>query len=136
MTEENSRRGRSNRASGQRALRSGREWLQAHGAGDADYRSEAHSSDYVGVGELAIERTTEPWQQIGKKADQAAADARRRGVRLWCVWKPRRGIADQGKAWCVTEFAQWWSLYVEVTQLRAQVRQYRAAFGPIKEAAP
>jgi hypothetical protein len=121
MTMENEARGRSNRAAGARAMRRAVEWLRGHGAPSADRVTSPHFSDITGIGDVAVEVTVVDWQQIGKKADQAAADAKRRGLDVWCVWKPRRGIGDMGRAWCVTEFAQWWRLHQELAELRRQV---------------
>lgn len=122
MADDNSARGRKNRAAGAHAMRRAVNWLRDNGARNADRVTRPHSSDIVGVGDMAIEVTIESWEQIGKKADQAAADAARRGLDTWCVWKPRRGVGDMGRAWCVTEFAQWWALQTELADLRMRVQ--------------
>ena len=121
MTVENEARGRSNRAAGARAMHRAVAWLRVHGAPHADRVRTPHFSDITGIGDMAVEVTVVDWQQIGKKADQAAADAKRRGLDVWCVWKPRRGIGDMGRAWCVTEFRQWWALHQELAELRTKV---------------
>jgi hypothetical protein len=121
MTDENSARGRANRAAGARAMRRAVDWLRANGAHNADRVTRPHSSDIVGIGDLAREVTIESWQQIAKKAEQAEADARARGLDRWCIWKPRRGVGDMGQAWCVTEFRQWWADQLELAELRKQV---------------
>jgi hypothetical protein len=130
MTMENEARGRSNRAAGARAMHRAVAWLRAHGAVNADRVTSPHLSDITGIGDMAVEVTVVDWQQIGKKADQAAADAARRGLDTWCVWKPRRGIGDMGRAWCVTEFAQWWRLHQELAELRVNVRVLADAIRP------
>ncbi len=125
MTVENEARGRSNLRRGKAWMRSCVRWLREHGAPHADVVTTAHSSDITGVGDLAIEATLEDWQRIGAKADQAAADASRRGVDYWCVWKSRRGVTDPGGAWCITTFGQWWGAHQELAELRAEVRLLR-----------
>lgn len=119
---EASARGRANRRAGKTAMRRALVWLRGHGAPHADLVTRPHSSDLTGVGDMAIEVTVENWERIGQKADQAAADAARRGLTEWCIWKPRRGVGDMGHAWCVTEFTQWWALHQELADLRTRVR--------------
>ena len=127
MTVENEARGRSNRAAGARAMHRAVAWLRGHGAPNADRVTSPHASDITGIGDLAVEVTVVDWPKIGQKADQAAADAARRGLDAWCVWKPRRGIGDMGRAWCVTEFRQWWALHQELAELRTRVDELDGA---------
>lgn len=130
MTSEASARGRRNNRNGKDAMRRALRWLRENGAPHADAVRRPHSSDLTGIGDMAVEVTIEGWEHIAQKADQAAADAQRRGLPEWCVWKPRRGVGDMGRAWCITEFAQWWELHRELTELRTQVRVLREAIGP------
>lgn len=122
MTTENEEQGRSNRRAGKRAQRRGRDWLQDNGCPIAEVTTGPHRGDMVtGIGDLNIEITVESWEQIGKKADQAASDAAALGYSDWIVWKPRRGVGDMGGAWCVTEFRQYWRMRLELERLRRLV---------------
>lgn len=120
MTAENSARGLASRRAGKRAQHRAVTWLREHGgAPEAEVTTAPHRGDMVtGVGDINLEVTVESWQAIGEKADQAARDARALGYAHWCIWKPRRGVGDMGRAWCITEFRQLWALMRELDQLR------------------
>lgn len=120
MTAENSARGLANRRAGKRAQHRAVVWLREDGGcPSAEVTTAPHRGDMVtGVGDINLEVTIESWQAIGEKADQAASDAAALGYARWCIWKPRRGVGDMGRAWCITEFRQLWSLMRELDQLR------------------
>jgi hypothetical protein len=131
MTLENSERGRANRRTGKRVQAAGRAWLQAHGAPAAEVTSSGHRGDYVtGIGDINVEITVEGWDQIGKKAAQAATDAAELGYTRWLVWKRRRGIGDMGQWWAVMQFDQVWDMCQELDRLRRQIDTLREVFGP------
>jgi hypothetical protein len=134
MTTEMQARGRSSYRRGTEAMREGALWLREHGAPHADRVTRHHASDFTGIGDLAVEMTVSPWDEIGRKAEQAKKDAEARGIRNWCVWKKRKALAGEskhgpGEWWAVTTFGQWWALHQELDALRAQVKMYREAFG-------
>jgi hypothetical protein len=111
-------------------------WLRQNGAPDAAAVPHAHSSDVTGLGlvRAGIEVTIAGWDEIGKKADQAASDAARRGLDRWCVWKPRRTAPGEPKrsyadAWCITTFGQWWADQQELADLRNRLAVLTAAIG-------
>lgn len=134
MTVENSTKGRSSYRRGREAMSEGAAWLRANGAPHADKTSRHHASDFTGIGDLAVEMTVSPWDEIGRKAEQARADAEARGIDNWCVWKKRKAAAGEsrhgpGAWWCITTFAQWWALHRELAELRSLVATYREHFG-------
>jgi len=113
-------RGRSNRRRGTEFMRRLAAWLRDNGAPYADLTTRAHASDLTGVGDLAIEATTEPWERIGGKMRQSADDAARRGLTEYCVVKSRRGFGV-GEAWFVQPWAQAWRQRLELEELRNHV---------------
>jgi hypothetical protein len=135
MTTENEQRGRSNRRAGKRAMARALEFVRAHGAPNADVVTRYHASDLTGIGDLAVEVTLEPWQQIAKKADQAAQDAARRGLTDWVIWKPRQSVGDFGRAWAVTEVRQYWAMTQELEKARAELAILRDVIGSSVKAA-
>lgn len=54
----------------------------------------AGRNDIAGIGDIAIEATIEPWQQLWKKMFQSQLDARARKIDLWCVWKKHNRMDD------------------------------------------
>lgn len=128
---ENAARGRSNKRAGDRTMREAIAWLRVNGAPHANKTSSGHMGDVVGgIGQQVIEITNESWEQIGKKAGQAADDARRLGFPHWCVWKPRRReVGDPaprgvGEWWCITTPAQWWALQRALADATAKATLY------------
>jgi hypothetical protein len=84
--------------------RAGRAWelaclrhLRIHGWPGAERHNDKHASDIVGVWDIALECTLASWDKIHMKVRQAEADATRRGLPYWCVWKKSNGKADPGE---------------------------------------
>lgn len=141
MTAGDAARGRSSYRRGNDAMKAGEDWLRAHGAPRAGRVKRGHDSDFTGLGDIAgsVEMTISPWDEIGRKARQAAADAATKGQARWVVWKRRR--AEPGEAahgpgawWAVTEFAQWWADQQELSELRATVAMYQQEFAKLLDA--
>jgi hypothetical protein len=122
-------------------MKAGEDWLRANGAPHAGRVMRGHDSDFTGIGPLAVEMTISPWDEIGRKARQAASDARGRNLTRWVVWKRRRAEPGEtahgpGQWWAITEFAQWWADQHELITLRTEVEMYRKYVGqlPAREA--
>lgn len=72
-----------------------RNYLQDNGYPYADLMNRKGISDFTGVGDMAIEATTETWGRISEKLEQATRDAKGRSAR---VWKPRKSrTGDRGR---------------------------------------
>lgn len=132
-------RGRSAYRRGSEAMRAGENWLRANGAPHAGRVMRGHDSDFTGIGPLAVEMTISPWDEINRKARQAAADADKRGVSRWVVWKRRRSEPGErayhpGEWWAVTTFEQWWADQQELGELRATVAMYQQEFAKVLDA--
>ena len=89
--------GRANRRAGKDAQLAGAAKARTLGYPNAAYEVRNGSSDIIGTGDLAIEVTTTGWDKIWIKLDQAARDAKRRGLDAYCVWKKRNGKTDMGE---------------------------------------
>lgn len=135
---EHAARGRAVKRSGDRTMREGIQWLRQNGAPQASRMASPNMGDVAGGPPAVIEITNESWDQIGKKARQAEGDAAIAGVSRWCIWKPRRREPgdtrpmNMGRAWCLTEFAQWWADQRELAELRARVEAYRDLIGNVR----
>jgi|SRR5215469_3373527 len=92
------------------------------GEGGADYGLE-------GVGRRVMEVTVSGWENIGRKAEQAAAAARAAGVREWYLLKPRRKMPGQERPWwLLADAATVLGLLAELDQLRQQALDVDAAY--------
>ena len=85
-----------------------------------------HSNDITGIGDIAVETTIEPWQQIWKKVAQARHDARRRGLDFYCVWKKHNreagaapGSAGPGSGAILIPAEVFWPMWAELERHRA-----------------
>ena len=97
MTEDNARQGRRNQSAGKRWQQDCAAWLRAHGWPGAGYEIRNRSSDLIGTWDLAVECTITSWDKLWIKLDQAHADAVRRGLSEYVVWKKRNGTTDPGR---------------------------------------
>jgi hypothetical protein len=128
--------GPANSKAGKAAMRRAVDWLIMHGAPHADLQNRKSVSDITGVGDVAIEVTTEEWFKISGKMDQARDDGLRRGLGdNYRVWKPRRAAAGRrnrpvGEWFSIMPVGQDWrreqligELEREVLTLRKMVRE-------------
>lgn len=141
MTAGDPARGRSSYRRGAEAMRAGENWLRANGAPRAGRVMRGHDSDFTGLGDIdgSVEMTISPWDEIGRKAQQAARDAEGKGQSRWVVWKRRRAEPGEaachpGQWWAITEFQQWWADQRELSELRATVAMYQQEFAKLLDA--
>ena len=110
--------GRSNRRTGKDAQLGGAAWLRGNGYPNAAYEVRNGASDIIGTGDVAVEVTVTTWDKIWIKLDQAARDATRRGLDVYCVWKKRSGKTDMGEGVIVIPAKLFWPLMADLDAYR------------------
>ena len=113
--------GRSNRRNGKDWQLACAAWLRQEGHyPHASYEVREGASDILGTGDIAVECTLTTWDKIWLKLDQAARDAKRRGLDNYVVWKKRSGSRDPGLGLVCMPAKQFWPLMAELDKRRRQ----------------
>ena len=106
--------GRSNRRNGKDWQLACAAWLRDHGFPHAAYEVREGASDILGTGDVATECTLTTWDKIWIKLDQAARDAKRRGLDSYVVWKKRSGTRDPGLGLVCMPAKDFWPMVVKL----------------------
>jgi hypothetical protein len=80
----------------------------------AEYVIRNGSGDISGTWDINVEATLTTWDKIWIKLDQAARDAKARGLKDYVVWKKRNGKADPGAGAIIMPAANFWALVADL----------------------
>jgi hypothetical protein len=135
VTEENSRRGKSNRARGGRWMDKCARALRELRWPGAEVVSSNGRSDLTGCGDIGVEcKDTQDWSHIAEALEQAYRDAIRRGLPTCCVWKKRSGKDDPMAGYIVMDAALFWADRARFEELERTEAAHRALVGQLAEA--
>ena len=126
--------GRANRRAGKDWQLACSAWLREHGFPNAAYEIRNGQSDIIGTWDVATECTLADWSKAWIKLAQAEADAGRRGLDLWCVWKKRqrnqgdRGAADPGQGMIMMPAHLFWPLMADLEAYQRAEMDFTSAW--------
>jgi hypothetical protein len=123
---DNSVRGRSNRTKGNTWMRQCVTALRANGWPHTEIIPSNGRGDLTGCGDLNVEcKDEQAWNNLAAHLEQSRADADRKELPTFIVWRKRRGVSDPMAGYVVMTASQFWADRKELERLEADVLAYQ-----------